>query len=82
MVAGTSSARTSVASTTMATIMPTPMVFTIETPPVAKPATTTMSSSAAAVMIRPVCCRPVATAVVLSPVRSHSSRIRESRNTS
>ena len=66
----------------IATIMPTPMVLMTVTPPVAKPATTTMSSSAAAVMIPPVRCSPVATAVVLSPVLSHSSRTRDSRNTS
>jgi hypothetical protein len=45
-------------------------------------AITTINSSAAAVMIPPVRCRPPATADRLSPVRSHSSRIRESRNTS
>jgi hypothetical protein len=66
----------------IATIMPTPMVLTTVTPPVAKPPTTTMSSSAAAVMIRPVRCRPVATAAVLSRPASHSSRTRDSRNTS
>lgn len=70
------------ASTTIATIMPTPINLMNEIPPVAKPATTTISSSAAAVMIRPVCCSPAATDAVLSPVRSHSSRTRDSRNTS
>jgi len=43
---------------------------------------TTMSSSAALVMIGAVRWTPVATARVLSPVRSHSSRTRERRNTS
>ena len=38
--------------------------------------------AAAAVMTRPVRAKPSATAVALSPVRSHSSRMRESRNTS
>ena len=38
--------------------------------------------AAAAVITRPVWARPSATAVALSPVRSHSSRIRDSRNTS
>lgn len=81
MVAGTSSARTSVASTTIATIMPTPISLMYDIPPVAKPATTMINSNAAAVMIRPVCWRPLATAVVLSAVLSHSSQTRESRNT-
>ena len=35
-----------------------------------------------AVMMRPVTARPSATAVEFSPVRNHSSRMRESRNTS
>ncbi len=38
--------------------------------------------AAAAVITRAVWARPSATAVALSPVRSHSSRMRESRNTS
>ncbi len=54
----------------------------VDAPPVANPPITTMSSSAAAVMMPPVRCRPVVTAPVLSRVRSHSSRTRESRNTS
>ena len=43
---------------------------------------TTTMMSAAAVMRRPVFCRPFATASVLSPVRSHSSWIRDSMSTS
>ena len=43
---------------------------------------TTSSSSAALVMMPPVRCSPVATAAVLSPVRSYCSRIRDIRNTS
>ena len=82
MVAGTSSARTNVASTTTATIMPTPMSLIVPIWPVANPAITTTTSSAAEVMIRPVCCRPRATAVVLSAPDCHSSRMRESKNTS
>ena len=45
------------------------------------PKTTTMIA-AAAVMTLAVAARPSATDVRLSPVRCHSSRMRESRNTS
>ena len=45
------------------------------------PKTTTMIA-AAAVMTFAVAARPSATEVRLSPVRSHSSRTRDSRNTS
>ena len=38
--------------------------------------------AAAAVMTRAVAARPSATEVALSPVRSHSSRTRDSRKTS
>ena len=62
--------------------MPMPMSLRNAVSPVANPITTTISSSAAEVMMRPVRCRPVATAVGLSAPRSHSSRIRDSRNTS
>jgi multiple sugar transport system permease protein len=48
---------------------------------VAKPPTTTISNSAAAVMIRAVRCSPYATDASLWPVASHSSRTRDSRNT-
>ena len=82
IVAGTSRARTTVASTSSATSMPTPIILMNTIPEVAKAPMTTASSRAALVMIRPVRCRPIATAAVLSPVRSHSSRTRESRNTS
>ena len=82
MVAGTNSARTTVASTTTATIIPTPVSLTNVIPDVENAATTTSSSSAALVMMPPVRCSPAATAAVLSPVRSYCSRIRDSRNTS
>ena len=45
------------------------------------PKTQTMMA-AAAVMTRAVLARPSATDVAFTPVRSHSSRIRDSRNTS
>ncbi len=63
-------------------IMPTPIILMNTMPEVENAPITTTSSSAALVMILPVRCSPVATASVLSPVRSHCSRIRESRNTS
>ncbi len=66
----------------MAVSMPIPMILAKTTWPVAKAPRTTISSSAAEVMIWPVRCSPVATAVVLSPVASYSSRTRASRNTS
>ena len=46
------------------------------------PTSTTGRLIAALVMIRPVWARPKITLPRLSPVRSHSSRMRESRNTS
>jgi hypothetical protein len=82
MVAGTSSTRTTVASSRIAMIMPTPIILMKLTPEVENAPITTASSSAALVMIAPVRCSPAATALVLSPVRSHCSRTRESRKTS
>ncbi len=82
IVAGTSKARTSVASTSTATARPTPIIAMNTMPEVAKAPTTTTKSSAALVMMPPVRCSPRATARVLSWLASHSSRIRESRNTS
>ncbi len=52
------------------------------TPDVAKAKNVIDSSKAAAVTSRPVFSSPRATARSLSPVRSYSSLIRESRNTS
>ncbi len=82
IVAGTSSARTTVASTRIAITVATPISLMNVMPEVANAPTTTVISSAALVMIRPVCCSPAATAAVLSPVRSYSSRIRDIRKTS
>ena len=56
--------------------MPIPIIFKNTMPEVAKPPITTASNSAALVMMRTLRCKPLATAVVLSPVRSHSSRTR------
>ena len=81
-MAGTSRARTTVASISSATSMPMPSIFMNTMPLSANAPITTASSTAALVMIRPVFWTPVATARSLSPVRSHCSRIRDSRNTS
>jgi hypothetical protein len=54
----------------------------IRTSPSTKLANTVIMISAAAVITRAVAARPSATASALSPERSYSSRIRESRNTS
>ncbi len=62
--------------------MPIPRIFISTMPEVLNAPITTASSRAALVMIRPVRCSPTATARVLSPVASHSSRTRESRKTS
>ena len=65
MVAGTSSIRTMVASTSRATSMPIPIIFMNTMPLVEKAPITTASSRAALVMMRPVRCTPVATARVV-----------------
>jgi hypothetical protein len=69
-VAGTSRIRTTVASTSSATIMPTPSSLMKLIPEAENRPTTMMSSSARLVMSPPVRCRPAATATVLSPVSS------------
>lgn len=82
IVAGTSSARTSVASRKIAAASPTPNSCSPTNRPKPNPENAAIMMIAAAVMIRPVCWRPYATACSFSWVWSHSSRIRESRNTS
>ena len=67
IVAGTSSARTIVASMTTATASPTPIIWMKLMPLVAKAPTTTTKSSAALVMMRPVRCSPRETASVVVP---------------
>ena len=81
-MAGTSRIRTTVASTTIAISIATPIILMNVTPDSENAPITTSSRSAALVMIPPVRCSPVATAVVLSPVRSYCSRIRDMRKTS
>jgi hypothetical protein len=82
MLAGTRNARTTIASTASPATIATPMVLMDRISPVMKLPITTPSSTAAALMIPPVRWSPTSTAVAVSPVRSHSSRTRESRNTS
>lgn len=82
MNAGTSSARIRVASTTIARALPIPNSFRKVTWEVAKATNTIARSAARVVTMRPLRSRPVATDQVVSPVRSYSSLIRESRNTS
>ena len=82
MNAGTSVARITNASMSTASASPTPNSLMNVTPDVAKAMNTTLISSAAAVTMRPVRSRPIATASVLSPVRSCSSLMRDRRNTS
>lgn len=82
MNAGTSRPRISVASITIASARPMPNILMNVTPLSPNEANVTASSAAAAVTMRPVRSRPVATAWVLSTVRSYSSLMRDSRNTS
>ena len=82
IVAGTSTIRTIVASTKIATANPKPNSFsTRSSPNMNEPKTITMIS-AAAVITRAVAFTPSATAWALSPVRSYSSFTRDRRNTS
>ena len=83
MIDGTSTMRTSVTSISTATARPRPKTFRMCSGSLmTNEAKTQNMMAAAAVMIRPVTARPSATAAEFSPVRSHSSRMRESRNTS
>ena len=82
MNAGTSSPRTTVASTSTASATPMPSILMIVTPLLAKAMNTMAMRAAALVTRRPVRCNPIATAAVLSPVRSYSCLMRERRKTS
>src|SRR5215469_1807649 len=82
IVAGTSMTRTIDASTTRATIMPTPSNLMKVIPDAENAPITMTRSSAALVIMLPVRCSPLATASVLSPVTSYRSRTLDSRNTS
>ncbi len=82
MRAGVSVARTRKASTSTAIIRPKPNIFTSVTSEVEIAVKTMASSTAAAVTTRPVEPMPATIAWSLSPVRSYSSLMRESRKTS
>ena len=82
MNAGTSVARITNASISTASARPTPNSLMNDTPDVEKAMNTTLMRTAAAVTMRPVRSRPMATDDVLSCVRSCSSLMRDSRNTS
>ena len=78
IVAGTTSARTIVASIRIAKARPSPICFNITTDERPNALNTTTIIAAAPVISLPVLCNPFATAKVLSPVLSHSSCTLES----
>ena len=82
ITAGTSRPRMTKASIRMASASVRPNILIIVTPDVPNAMNVTDINSAAAVTMRPVRSSPRATAVSLSPVRSCSSLMRESRKTS
>src|SRR5699024_8315917 len=82
MIAGTSSIRTIDASISTATAIPTASIFTAGSSAKTKLVKTATMTAAAVVMTRPVAPNPMATLVAASPVRSHSSWTRDSKNTS
>src|SRR5713101_1493525 len=82
MTAGTTRARTSVASMATATASPMPMALMITTSARPKARNTVTMIAAAPVMRRAVFSRPLATACVLSPVRTYSSWMRLTSSTS
>jgi hypothetical protein len=83
MIEGTSTIRTRVTSSSTATAKPRPNTLRMCSGSLItnEPKTQNMIA-AAAVMTRPVTARPSATDVEFSPVRSHSSRMRDSKKTS
>ena len=81
-MAGTSSMRTTVASSRTASARPRPNSFAVRSSSSTNEPNTTTMMAAAAVMTRAVAARPSATALAESPVLSYSSRTRESRKTS
>lgn len=70
------------ASRSTARVMPMPRILSWVTDPVAKEVKTTAMRMAEAERTPPVCWSPMATESMGSPVRSYSSRMRESRKTS
>ncbi len=82
ITAGTRIIRTIVESMSTATAMPKPMSFTVGFWLVTNEANTAIMISAAVVITRAVLATPSTTALRGSPVRSHSSRMRDMRKTS
>jgi hypothetical protein len=82
MVAGTSTMRTMVASSSTAMASPVPITLMIRFDSSRKLPKTKTMIAAAAVMTRAVAASPSATDSLASPVRSHSSRTRDRRKTS
>lgn len=74
--------RTIVASRNTATASAVPITLMMRSDSSRKLPKTNTMIAAAAVITRAVAARPSATDVFVSPVRSHSSRMRESRKTS
>ena len=81
-MAGTRSARTTVASRATATAIPRPSALISTMSAKANEPATTTTIRAADVTIRPLRSSPKATAAMLSPVRSQVSFMRERRKTS
>jgi hypothetical protein len=82
IVAGTSTIRTTVASSSTAVANPTPNILTIGSSPSTKAPNTLIMMRAAEVMTRAVAEMPSTTAASLSPRWRYSSRTRDSRKTS
>jgi hypothetical protein len=82
MVAGTSSMRTTLASSAIAMTMPMPIILMKLMPEAENEPMTTSSNRAALVTTGAVACSPLATASSLFPPASHASRMRLSRNIS
>jgi len=82
ITAGTSTSRTTVASTRTAAASPRPICLTETSGVSTKDRNTTTMIAAAAEITRAVAASPRPTASALSPHRSYSSRILDSRNTS
>ena len=82
MSAGTSTLRTTSASSSTAAARPSPNSLMVRSGPSTNARNSITMIAAAAVMVRPVTARPCMTARRLSPVWSHSSWMRLSRKTS
>ena len=81
-MAGTSIMRMTVASTNTAAARPRPIIFTVGSSTSKMLRQTLSMITAADVMTRAVDARPPTTLARLSPVATHCSRTRDSRNTS